>query len=195
VGLSIWAVGARRPGLLLPAAGFFFSGLVGVVSLCPLLDGWLQTLRAGLGFGLGFLVMSGVLLFTLLPLQGMSGRNPLAPAVVLFVGFTIAFAVAGAIGGLFLGRSPAAPDEVNTADHAPSRFLPSVASFAAGGAVGGTLLAVLGVVVIRVGSLGMGWTRAKVTVVALAMVCFLVSYAVGGALLARGSGQAPDRHR
>jgi len=115
----------------------------------------------------------------------MSGRNPLAPAVVLFVGFKIAFAVAGAIGGLFLGRSPAAPDEVNTADHAPSRFLPSVASFATGGAVGGTLLAVLGVVVIRVGSLGMGWTRAKVTVVALAMVCYLVSYAVGGALLAR----------
>jgi len=123
----------------------------------------------------------------------MSGRNPLAPAVVLFVGFKIAFAVAGAIGGLFLGRggnklkrlSTAAPDEVNTADHAPSRFLPSVASFAAGGAVGGTLLAVLGVVVIRVGSLGMGWTRAKVTVVALAMVCYLVSYAVGGALLAR----------
>jgi len=164
-----------------------------VVSLCPLLDGWLQTLRAGLGFGLGFLVMSGVLLFTLLPLQGMSGRNPLAPAVVLFVGFKIAFAVAGAIGGLFLGRggdklkrlSTAAPDVVNTADHAPSRFLPSVASFATGGAVGGTLLAVLGVVVIRVGSLGMGWTRAKVTVVALAMVCYLVSYAVGGALLAR----------
>jgi hypothetical protein len=160
-----------RPGLLLPVVGFFVSGLVGVVPLYPLLGSTLRTLRAGVGFGLGFLVMSAVLLFTLLPIQGMS-RSPFLPVVFFLVGFTIAFAVAGVIGGAILGLGG-------------EMFLRSAASFAAGGASGGILLAAVFAVSLQAGSLGIGWTRGKVVALALAMACFLLSYAVGGALFAR----------
>jgi hypothetical protein len=173
VGLSVSAANMSRHGFLLPAAGFFFSGVIGLVSLFPFLNGRLQAIRAAVGFGLGFLLASGVLLISLLPLQGMSGRNPLAPTALLIVGCTIAFGVAGLVGGLFLwsgGRM----------------VLPSAASFAAGGATGGVLLALLfAAVVIPAGERGIGRTRAKLTILTPGIACVLVSYAVGGALFGR----------
>ena len=171
VALSVSAANMSRHGFLLPAAGFFFSGVIGLVSLFPLLNGRLQAIRAAVGFGLGFLLASGVLLATILPLQEVR-ENPLAPAAFLIVGCTIAFGVAGLIGGLFLWSGG-------------GMVLPSAASFAAGGGTFSVLLALLFAVVIRVGELGMGWTRAKLTTLPLGIACVLVSYAVGGALFGR----------
>ena len=68
VGFSVWAANMARPGFLLPAAGFFLSGVIGLVSLFPLLNGRLQAIRAAVGFGLGFLLASGVLLISIFPL-------------------------------------------------------------------------------------------------------------------------------
>jgi hypothetical protein len=175
VALSLWAASASRPGYLLAIAGFAISGVIGGASLAPFVGGWLHAVLASVGFGLGFLLMGGILFCAFLPIQGMSGF--LGPALFILVGVTAGFTIAGAVGGLSLWLGNGV-------------FLRSLISFAAGGSVGGALLVVLLGVIELTGPLRIGLLR-NIVVLVLGLACLVLSYALGGAPLGTALAKQP----
>ena len=148
---------------LLPLAGFAVAGAVGGASLDA-------GRRVASGFAAGCF-LAGVVLSVAWPhLSGLTGHERL-PAVLSFAvaAWAVAFGVAGAIGGAFLGRD---------------RIWRVAAGFAGGGAVGAVLL-VMPVLLASAGLRAWPSTAQLAVTVTSSVAGLLAPFAIGGAAAGR----------